>query len=294
MRNLRILNLGAGLQSTTLYLMSLKQTIPESVPLYDYAIFADTQEEPTAVYHHLQWLQSLGGPPILIGTAGKLGDNLLREENPTGGRFASIPAYTAKVEGGDEGRTKRQCTKEYKIEIIEQIIRYQIVGLERRHRFPIDEIHIEQHFGLSFDEHRRRARVLMRFHGHRWASAHFPLFDLFMTRGECRAWLEQQEIPHPVPRSACTFCPFHSNAEWRDLRDHDPESWKRAIEVDEGLRREGAVVNRGLSQKLYVHRSCIPLSRANIDTPEPQHNQQRFAFGLFGVVEEECEGMCGI
>ena len=44
----------------------------------DYAIFADTQEEPESVYSHLEWLKSLGGPPILTDTAGKPGDDPLR------------------------------------------------------------------------------------------------------------------------------------------------------------------------------------------------------------------------
>ena len=50
---LRILNLGAGVQSTTLYLMSIEGL----VPAFDWAIFADTQEEPAAVYQHLEWLK---------------------------------------------------------------------------------------------------------------------------------------------------------------------------------------------------------------------------------------------
>ncbi|MFQ5591612.1 MAG: hypothetical protein ACE5HE_10650 [Phycisphaerae bacterium] len=50
--NLRILNLGAGVQSTTLAFMAHNGAIPA----FDYAIFADTQGEPKAVYAHLKWL----------------------------------------------------------------------------------------------------------------------------------------------------------------------------------------------------------------------------------------------
>jgi hypothetical protein len=291
---LHVLNLGAGVQSTTLYLMSLKGEEPEFVPRFDYAVFADTQEEPRAVYVHLEWLRSLGGIPILTGTAGKLGDDLARGVNSTGQRFASIPAYTAAEEGGEEGRTRRQCTREYKTDVVEQVIRRQILGLDKGERVPTKAVHVAQYLGLSFDEPRRRAKVMARFHAHPWASCHFPLFDLFVTRAECRTWLARQAIPHTVPRSACTFCPFHSNAEWRDLRDNDSEGWTRAVEVDEALRREGAIVNRGLDQRLYVHRSCVPLARADIDTPEPDFVRQRFSFSGLGVVEEECEGMCGV
>lgn len=71
---LHILNLGAGVQSTTLYLMFLKGFLK---PCIDYAVFADTQEEPKAVYDHLQWLQSLNGPQILVRSKGRLGDDLI-------------------------------------------------------------------------------------------------------------------------------------------------------------------------------------------------------------------------
>jgi hypothetical protein len=58
------------------------------------------------------------------------------------------------------------------------------------------------------------------------------------------------------------FCPYHSNEEWRWLRDNDPAGFQRAIEIDVALRTPGNVVNRNLDQKLYVHRSCVPLAEA--------------------------------
>jgi hypothetical protein len=79
MEGLRILNLGAGVQSTTVFLMAHEGLIP---PI-DHAIFADTQEEPEAVYQHLDWLKRISTvtgpvPLIHVGTAGKLGDNTVR------------------------------------------------------------------------------------------------------------------------------------------------------------------------------------------------------------------------
>jgi hypothetical protein len=294
LKTLNILNLGAGIQSTSLYLMSMIGFEPDYIPLFDYAIFADTQEEPEEVYRHLEWLKSIGGPPILTDTAGKLGDDLAHGSSFTGQRFASIPAYTASEEGGDEGQTKRQCTSEYKIQVIDRVIRRQIMGIEKGKHFPKKEFHVNQHIGLSFDEAKRRAKVIARYYAHPWASAHFPLFDLFITRAECREWLDGQHIPHQVPRSACVFCPYHSNAEWRRLRDTDPVGWDRAVEIDESLRREGSIVNRNLDQKLYLHRSCVPITMANIDTPDPKFSRNRLSFSGIGVAEQECEGMCGI
>src|SRR5690349_16535280 len=114
----------------------------------DYAVFADTQEEPESVYAHLEWLRSLGGPPILIDTAGKLGDDLIHGMNSSGGRFASIPAFTSATPGKSGGMLRRQCTAEYKIGVCEKIIRRQVVGLEYRQRMP-KGVEVVQYFGLS-------------------------------------------------------------------------------------------------------------------------------------------------
>ena len=89
-----ILSLGAGVQSTTLYLMFVRG---ELRPQIDYAIFADTQDESQAVYRHLEWLKSLCGPEIVVRTAGCLSSDLESGRRPQGtgnARFSAIPAFT--------------------------------------------------------------------------------------------------------------------------------------------------------------------------------------------------------
>jgi hypothetical protein len=250
---------------------------------FDLAVFADTQEEPEPVYAHLEWLKSLGGPPILTDTAGRLGDDLIHGQNSTGQRFASIPAFTSAEPGRPGGMLRRQCTAEYKINVVERVIRRRVVGLEHRQRMP-KGVRVVQYFGLSFDEPRRVTKVRNRFVGHPWAEARFPLFDLEMSRSDCVAYLKGRAIPHEVPRSACVFCPYRSNAEWRHLRDTDPSGWARAVEVDEALRRPGTVANRNLVESIYLHRSCLPLVEVDLGG--------RDVTG--GVAQEECEGMCGL
>ncbi len=77
----RILNLGAGVQSTALNLMFLGGELDEQI---DHAVFADTQEELECVCRRLDWLESLEGPPILSASAGRLGDDLIHGKNSTG------------------------------------------------------------------------------------------------------------------------------------------------------------------------------------------------------------------
>jgi hypothetical protein len=153
---LRVLSLGAGVQSTTLALMVVHGEIG---PMPDCAIFSDTGWEPKAVYEHLAWLMSPNVPsfPIHIVSAGNIRDDLIA--GAQGARWASIPAFTRNVtpagtampvfDEGDDGELvavgerilptdrigvgmiRRQCTKDYKIVPIRRKVR-ELVGLAGR------------------------------------------------------------------------------------------------------------------------------------------------------------------
>jgi len=123
-----VLNLGAGVQSTALALLFAEGRL---TPNLDAAIFADTQEEPEAVYTHLDWLVPQLPFPVIVRSAGKLGDHLMKGVNSRGGRFASIPSFTLHPDG-TVGRTKRQCTSDYKIQVVERAIRRDVLGLQPR------------------------------------------------------------------------------------------------------------------------------------------------------------------
>lgn len=278
-REITILNFGAGVQSTTLYLMMLTGEVPRA----DYAVFADTQEEPASVYKHIKWISTMGGPKILTGTIGKLGDHLQHGTNSTGGRFASIPAFTKDAKG-KVGKMRRQCTREYKISVIERVIRRDILGLKPRQRIPKGTF-VTQLIGISLDEAGRALRIEKNNVESKWSKVRFPLMDKFMTRADCVTWLRNFGMPHEVPRSACVFCPFHDNEEWKRLRDQDPLSWKRAVEIDAALRVPGNVVNRKLDQPLFIHRQCVPLPEVNLDESADE--------GYQTGMREECQGGCG-
>jgi hypothetical protein len=272
---MRILNLGGGVQSTTLYLMAIKGEI---API-DCAIFADLGEEPKSVYAHMEWLKSLGGPTIHVVSAGILGDNLMHGVNSTGQRFAPIPAFTAQNEGEQLGVMRRQCTSEYKIKPIERFIRCELLGLLKGQRIKTK---LTQLFGISLDEAGRATRI--KANSPHWSEPEFPLCEKMMTRADCVRWLEAFGIPHQVPRSACVFCPYKSDHEWLQLRESDPDGWARAVEIDDALRVEGTVYNRNMNEKVYIHKSCRPLKEVHLTDGE--RGQSAFNF--------ECEGGCAL
>lgn len=314
MREYHFLNLGAGVQSTTLDELSRRGMIQR----FDAEIFADVQEEPPEVYRHLRYLLSvrphaakrcgdiacwcartyLPDHPwqILINSVGCLGDDLSVGENSTGQRFASIPAFTAHDDGcTDVGLLRRQCTKEYKIEVIEKTIRRNCLGLAPGQRVPKDVV-VHQYIGISWDERSRAFDVRRRFlnddgsEKDNW-KVHFPLLDINgpnnpgWTREDCKRWLSDK-VPHETPRSACAFCPYHSDLEWARLKREGGSAWDRVVQIDTALRTPGTIVNRGLNQKLYLHSSCRPITEIDFEN----ENQGKLDLGF----TMECTGGCGL
>jgi hypothetical protein len=112
----------------------------------------------------------------------------------------------------------------------------------------------------------------------------FPLIETIsppMTRYQCSEYLPKR-VPHEVVKSACVFCPFRVDAEWRTIKA-TPGDWRRAVAVDEALRTPGTFFNRQIDEKLYLHRTAQPL--VQIDFTD---RQERLGF------EEECDGVCGV
>lgn len=118
--NLTYLSLGAGVQSGTL----VEMIVEGQLPLIDVAIFADTGDEPDYVYEHVDYLRSrLSGVGIPLETVKK--GNIVKDTQGKS-RFAAIPVFT--VIDGKVGKLRRQCTREYKIEPIEKLIRQKLLA----------------------------------------------------------------------------------------------------------------------------------------------------------------------
>lgn len=274
---MKILSLGAGVQSTTVLLMSCVGELPK----LDAAIFADTQWEPKAVYKHLEWLKWYSerhGIPVYTVSSGDLRLTAINSKMRGGAGkglgkwWASMPLRTVSSDGS-QGIIRRQCTKEYKIDPITKKIR-EMLGLKKRQRFK-PGTHIEQWFGISVDEVHR-----MRTSGKSWSEFVYPLVDRRMSRQGCNVWLESHGFP-VAPRSACIGCPYHSNEEWRKIKA-DPEEWADAVEFDNAIRDCG-----GMRGKMYLHRDCKPLEEVDLRTDVDKGQ-------LVMSWAEECDGLCGV
>lgn len=185
-RMIRVLSLGAGVQSSTVALMCAAGEI-EPV---DCAIFADTGAEPASVYRWLDWLEArLPFPVHRVMWAAGLERNILG--SISGGRFACAPFFTESERDAGGGQLRRQCTREFKIQPITQKVR-ELVGLVPGERAPRGKILATQVFGVSWDEAYR-----MRTPREPWIANEYPLVEREMTRGHCLEWMQRHGYPRP-------------------------------------------------------------------------------------------------
>lgn len=276
MKEIHVLNLGAGTQSTMVALMPA--VVPDRVPQFTAAIFADTGEESAPTYSHLRWIQANVAFPVLVRSRGRLGDDLMLLGVETSDS-ARIPAFLAANEGVQQGMMRRSCTFHYKIQVINQTIRRELLGLER-YKHVGKDVRVHTYTGLSYEEGSRIAKVNAR--ALPWQTFHHPLHELHITRPMAKEWLRDR-VPHAVPRSACVFCPYRRDDEWIELKRTDPVGFARAVEVDSAL-RSGARCVGGMRKAAYLHPSCRPLDQVEFI----EDDQPVFSFA------QECHGMCGL
>ncbi|MEU9041445.1 MULTISPECIES: hypothetical protein [unclassified Kitasatospora] len=229
------------------------------LPKLDYAVFSDTGWEPSKVYLHLDEVERrIARPaniPIVRVSSGNIRDDALDPAH----RFASMPLYILNRDGSP-GMTRRQCTGEYKIKPIKRQVR-QILGYPHPARVPRG-LYAEQWIGISTDEFHRAKDSDVKYTRHT-----FPLLDLGMSRDDCLKLLAEHGWGS-TPKSSCLGCPFHGNAQWRDIRDNSPKEWADVVEFDAAIRAGNARANadgRPLLGQAYLHRSRLPLDLAPID-----------------------------
>jgi hypothetical protein len=259
-----VISLGAGVQSSTMALMAAHGEI---TPMPNCAIFADTMAEPASVYKWLDWLESKLPFPVVRVSAGSLAKKSSetyfskrnQKETVTG-----IPVFSK------TGLWPRQCTKDFKIAPIDKEITRQMrrVGAKRCVKW----------IGISLDEAHRMKPARRTTVEHRW-----PLVDSRLNRGQLIEWMRRNGYPEP-PRSACVFCPYHSDSEWRRLKREEPAEFESAAKFEHKLQTAYARLKH--NQTPFLHRSLVPLRDVDFSTDEDYGQQVMFG--------NDCEGMCGV
>ena len=290
---MHVISLGAGVQSTTMALMAAHGEIE---PMPDAAIFADTGAEPKAVYEHLDWLRSGNVLPFPVEVVqfSDLADDIRKTAagvKPVAGRengYLAPPFFTVNTDGS-HGMLRRECTSNYKIKPIQRRIK-ELLGRPTDKPIRSSVPLACSWLGISADEW-----IRVKPSDVRWLAKRHPLIDRatqdgpppherWMSRQDCIEWLARHDYPIP-PRSACTFCPYQSAAEWEILRAN-PDDWDQAVAIDRLIRDMPAQERAGLKKggRLYVNVNRRPLEEIETGGPIDQSN----------LWAGECEGMCGI
>lgn len=310
--DLTYLSLGAGVQSTALYILAARGE--RGVPRADVAVFADTGDEPDYVYEQIaslrHWGKKNGGAEIVQVDVGiSLSEAMMV-------RWIPIPAFTVtyrRITGDDgeellagtdrESMIRRDCTKEFKVVPIQRYIKEARLGRPRG--YPVKQ-HVRNMVGFSCEEATR-----IKPSREKWITTVYPLIDAWLYRPHCIRIVEGVGLPTPR-KSACIFCPFHSDRYWAEMKRDRPADFEKACDVDDKIRSKAQrdaqyeYVNDGKTQssrhkalpssarvrtlpstdglaadEIFIHRSCKPLRLVEFgDQP--------------ALWDEECEGNCGV
>jgi hypothetical protein len=195
-----------------------------------------------AVYRWLDYLRRVSeGVPIVDTSTGDLYLDLVAAAAGESPRVSNPPVFTVDPATGERGMALRKCSRDYKVRAVERELRALGYGPRRP---------VQQWIGISWDE---SERVKVPADLPKWIELRWPLVEERITRRECIEWLREQGHPDP-PKSACVFCPYHSDAYWRQMRAERPDEWKMELEVD-GLVRSLP----GLRGEGFLHAQRVPL-----------------------------------
>ena len=287
MADLTTISYGAGTQSSVLMLLA---AAGEVEPMPDMAIFADTGNEPPAVYEMVEWMTDQVPFPLVQVSA--MRPILQAFRDGTDGRGYAIghpiPAHTIDTETGKAGMSRRSCTRDFKLSPMRSVIRAHL-GVEYHCPVP-PGVEVETWVGISLDE-----IIRMKPSRDKWQRNRWPLVELAMTRGDCHGWWAENApvgAPDKLPRSSCVICPFHSAPAWRGFAETAPEMIEDAARAEEEF--QATQIERGRARVVpFIHRRRIPLREAvAADVAEgDMPSMLEIDLDDFG---SECEGMCGV
>lgn len=217
-----VVSFGGGRQTVAMLVLAAEEKIPHRSFLF--ANVGDDAENPaTLAYLHdhampyaerhglelreVRWIDRTGTPRDLF-------HDLIRQTNSL-----TIPLRDS------GGFGPRKCTSRYKIEVVAR-------ELKRLGATP--EQPVEVAIGISVDEIDRANPGVVKQQP--WTFRTYPLLDLGLKVRDCIAVVRKAGMPQP-PRSACWFCPFQGEEEWRHQRETRPDLFDRAVALDAIMRR---------------------------------------------------------
>lgn len=226
---------GGGRQSNAIAVLIITGRLPKP----DFAMMVDTNRERSSTWRYVNeytipGLARVGVELKIIDRSQYVTVDLWSGEN---GTIPVLPAYTNK--SGKTSKLSEYCSGEWKRDVVMRWCKAN--GITKMRNW----------LGISTNEMKRR-----RAPRRQWAQLRYPLLDeIPMTATQCEELVVSHGWPIP-PHSSCWMCPNHSDAEWVDIRDNDPDDWKKACELDEEIRK--------IDPHAWLHKGCIPLAMVDL------------------------------
>lgn len=263
---LKVFSYGGGVQSTAALVLSAQARL-------DYRTFlfcnvGDDSEHPdTLKYVHevaMPYAKAHGVELIEVQRTRQTGEKetIYQRLTRPGSRSIGIPV---RMSNGAPGN--RACTGDFKIKVVAKWL--------RAHGATKDDPAVVG-LGISMDEWQR----MRSDSGIAYEKLAYPLIDLRMDRQDCINVISRASLPIP-PKSSCWFCPFHRLQRWQEMRQKEPDLFKKACDLESFINEK-----RGLSPKdhVWLTRKLIPLALA---TTELEQNT------LFSEDDDVCDsGYC--
>lgn len=239
------------MQSTALALMSCENARNPGkyplIPIYDLVVFCDLGKEPPWVMQQVKFIQmacKMAGIKFVILQSLLYQDYL---ENFGKRRVISIPFWTLSPDG-KKGRMMRNCTLDYKIRLIQNYVRWELLGYKKGQRVKPEDIKTHQmHIGFSAEEKHRCSD-----NPHQMFVNRFPLVEMGLERKGNYAYIKDI-WGLETKASACTFCPFHRNYFFQHLKYHYWKEYTDLVTFDQMLEKEQP--NTIIQNKLFISRS---------------------------------------
>lgn len=273
---MKILSFGAGMQSTALALMSCENAHAKEngqeapfplVPVYDLVVFCDLGFEPPWVLYQVEFTRKAcewAGLPFKV-LPSPLYDDFMRNFGER--RTISIPWWTL-GDDGHKSRMPRNCTIDYKVELISKYVRWEVLGYKKGQRLrDEDKKAHEMHMGFSAEEARR-----CKDNPNPMFVNRFPLVDMGLARADNFAYIKDV-WGLETKASACCFCPYHKNYFFKYLKENLPETYAKLVEMDELLRDKNP--KPPMDSDLFISRSRKRLEDL---TPEDCNDAECFLY----------------
>jgi hypothetical protein len=245
---LKAFSYGGGVQSTAALVLAAQGKI-------DYCTFlfcnvGDDSENPeTLAYirdvalpfaqqhsielHELQWIRRNG----------EVDETLYQRLTRPESRSIGIPV---RMSNGAPGN--RSCTTDYKIRVVAR--------WTRQHGATKDDP-ASVGIGISLDEFQR----MRNDSGFAHQTLNYPLIDLRIDRMQCINIIRQAGLPVP-PKSSCWFCPFHSLQTWQEMRQQQPVTFQKAVDLEKLLNERRTSLGR---DQVWLTRKLKPLIEATTE-----------------------------